>query len=129
MASNPQVGTILHNDNDEDALVVPEGTTLIDGLLSLVEEVYGGERFAPDNPAIIAALDHATVGVWRSCTKKWTEAEGVDTEGYNGWWAPDGDGARTITVAAYSGSAYVLGEMAEEAEQTDPSGRAGGSDG
>ena len=116
-SSTPKIGTVLHNDNDEDALVVPDGTTLIDGLLMLVEEVYGGERFAPDNPAIVAALEHAYVGVWHSCSVRWAQDNNVDTEGYNGWWAPDGDGKRSITVASYSGSAYVLGEMAEAAGQ------------
>lgn len=115
MASNPvpAIGTILTNENDEQSMVVELHTTLLDGLLELIAEAYGGDHFAPDNPAIVDALAHATIGTWRTCSKQWCEANEVDDEDFNTYWAPDGDGEHTITVVAYPGSVYVLGEMAE----------------
>lgn len=40
------------------------------------------------------------LAIWRSCTKAWREANNI-TE-FDEYWAPDGDGRRTIDVAVWS---------------------------
>lgn len=110
-----KVGEVLYCE-DGSAIVVEPGTTPLAGLLSLLEADYGGEPFAEDNPAILAALPRVRVEEWRSCTKSWCESENVDREGYVSYWAPNGDGASRITVARYDGHAYELGDQAAEAE-------------
>lgn len=107
----PEPGTVLHCD-DGVAIVVIEGTSAADALIQMVRDGYGGlHDFSPTNPAIVEAVDRTRVEIWRSCTRKWQEAEMAET-GYDDWWAPHGDGARQIWVAWYDGSAYSLGEAA-----------------
>lgn len=118
----PTVGTVFHGD-DGDAVVVEPGTTPLDGLLTLLEEGYGGDRFAADNPAVLEALPSVRVEVWRSCSKAWREGEGVGDEWTTDWWAPSGDGRRQVTVAWYDGSLYSLGEAAEGPEADDQPGK------
>jgi hypothetical protein len=107
----PQPGTVLRG-GEGAAVVVPSGTSPLDGLNAILDAEYGGEPFAADNPAIVAALPKVRVETWRSCTKAWREGEGVDDDWCDDWWAPDGDGARQITVARYDGRPYALGDAA-----------------
>lgn len=113
----PRPGAVLRGD-DGEALVVTEGADPIGALIELVNESYGGPPFARDNPVIVEAAQGLKVEVWRSCTAAYCEAEGIDTDGYDGWWTPDGDGKRKIHVLNYEGDVYDLGERAEEAEPT-----------
>jgi hypothetical protein len=98
---------------DGHAVVVEHGTTPLDGLLTLLQDGYGGERFAPDNPAIVKALPSVKVSVWRSCTKAWKESNYGPDDPDDPWWSEDGDGRRQITVAWYPDDLYRLGERAE----------------
>ncbi len=116
MARVPRQGDVLRSD-DGSAIVVNADATQVDGLLDLIEAEYGGDRFASTNPVIVAAATEVRIEVWRSCTKAWREAEGIDVDA--GWWSPEGDGRRSITVAYYDGNAYMLGEAAEQAEQAE----------
>lgn len=112
------VGMVL-NCTDGHAVVVEDGTAPLDGLLTLLQEGYGGARFAPDNPAIVEALPSVSVRVWHSCTKVWKESNWYDGEPEDDWFAEDGDGRRQITVAWFDGALYDLGERAEAAEPSD----------
>lgn len=114
MSHTPKSGDVLRSD-DGETIVVVEGTDPLDALIDLLAYSYGGD-FERTNPVIVEAASRLKVEVWRSCTRDWCEAEGVDDEGTTGWWAPNGDGAREIHAVFYDGSVYDLGERAEEAE-------------
>lgn len=113
--------TVLRDDNGDVGLVVPEGTPVIEAVLTLVQETYGGDLFSPDNPAIVQAAEGLRVERWHSCTKAFREAECIGDGDPDGeWWAPHGDGKRTIFVLPFEGDAYSLGEEAEALESTEP---------
>ena len=114
--SVPKDWTVLRGE-DGYAIVVPPGTSTTEALCELLMAEHGVEA-KPDHPAIAAACEGLRVEVWRSCTAAWAEAEGVDTEGYNGWWAPDGDGKRWLHAFHFEGDLYGLGDLIES-EQSD----------
>lgn len=115
----PKVGS-LFNTEDGYALVVEEGTEPIDAMIALVAEVYGGDDFSRDNPAIVAATEGERVERWHSCTKAWKEAENIeDFDSYTDWWASGGDGKRFVWVFCPGKSVYCIGEEAEELEPHD----------
>lgn len=105
---------MLRSD-DGVAIVIERGTSLLDALLTLLEQEYGVPRFSETNSVIVQAIAGVHIEVWQSCTKTWRESR--DIEDGMDWWAPDGDGRRSITVAYYEGDAYLLGENAETAEK------------
>lgn len=114
--------TIMRDeDADGVAMTIPDGMTdPLDALIALVSEDYGGEvaSWSKENPVLLAALDDVQIETWRSCTKAWCESEGIDPDGYtSGYWAPSGDGARSIRVVYYRDDAYSLGEEAGQAEK------------
>jgi hypothetical protein len=112
----PAPGTILRGE-DGCALVVAECADVLDALIELVGEEYGGE-WGRDNPVLVKEAEGLVIEAWHSCSKAWKEAECVeDWDGYMDWWAPDGDGKRTVWVLNIDRSVYALGEMAEEAEK------------
>src|SRR4051812_7271100 len=103
---SPKVGDVLHCD-EGSAVVVEPGTTPLAGLLTLLEEGYGGDRFAETNPAVLVALPRVRVEQWMSCSKAYRD-EHCDAY-IDDWWSADGDGKRSITVAYYDGNTYDLG--------------------
>jgi hypothetical protein len=105
------IGTTLLCDNGY-AVVVAPGTSALDGLLTLLEEGYGSPRFAPDNPAIVAALESTQCVTWWSCTRAWKEANNREDFWFDDYWAEDGDGKRSIDVVWVNGDIYLLGENA-----------------
>lgn len=111
--ARPAMWSVLSSD-DSDSIVVPQGTEVADAVVVLLSERYGG-RFSPGNPAIVAACEGVKVEVWRSCSRALMEAEGVG-DGESDWWAPFGDGKRSIHVVDIGQSAYSLGEAAAEYE-------------
>lgn len=116
MRRTPKVGDVLRCEYGE-AVVVQPGTGLVEGLLTLLVESYGGPRFAADNPAIVQALPRVTRQTWRSTTKAYREGEVIDDAFLDDYWCPDGDGARQIVIVHYDGNIYDLGDMAADAEQ------------
>lgn len=113
-------GASLRGDDDPGvALVINRDMDPIDALREILTSEYGGD-WSRDNPVLVEASSQVKVQVWRSCTKAWREAEGVDDEWSSNWWAPHGDGKRQVLVAYYPGDPYDLGERAEAAESTPP---------
>lgn len=110
MAHTPKPWTLLHDDDGESSIVVPEGASVTEAVLELVEQVTG-DRFEPDNPAIVDAVAGLEVETWRSTTWRWREGEGVTEDD---WWAPDGDGRRTIEVVSLNRSVHALADAAAE---------------
>lgn len=114
--------TVLSGGDHSDgtAMTVPEiAADPMEALIALLSEDYGGEgaEWSRDNPVLIEAVKDCRFETWHSCTKKWCENEGINPDEWNGgWWAPSGDGARSIRVFYYDGNAYDLGEQAEAAE-------------
>lgn len=104
---------------DGEAIVVADGTDEIDGLIALVQAVYGGE-WSRENPVLVEAAKDVKIETWRSCTKAWREAElgGMD-ETFPDWWAPHGDGRREVLVAFYPGYVDDLGDEAANWERLD----------
>lgn len=77
------------------------GTALDDGDMVTAIVVTRGWTDAQIREAIADAyleLDDYELDVWRNCTRRWREAQGVDT-GHDNYWHPEGDGASTIDVA------------------------------
>jgi hypothetical protein len=110
----PQLWSRLSDPESGDcAIVVQRDTTPLDALLTLIEEETG-DRFDPNNPFLVKEAATATVEVWRSCSKRWREDEGVDPC-METWWAPDGDGKRWCYVVSSIRSPWVLAELAEAA--------------
>lgn len=115
--SAPAHWSVLRNEDGEASLVVPEGTDVVEALLTLVEEEYGGGPFARDNPAIVDALEAADISVWRRYSPERAVNEGIcEDDQSHGWWGPSGDLGDPITVLVYDGDPYSLGEEAEAAE-------------
>lgn len=108
----PSDWTVLHGE-DGYAIVVPPGTSPDEAFIELLA-AHHGVGAAPDHPAVVAACEGLKVEVWRSCTAAWAEAEGVDIEGMNGWWAPHGDGKRWIHVLCFEGDLYGIGDSIEQ---------------
>lgn len=118
MTHIPELWSILRGE-DGTAIVVPEGTSPVDALLSLVEEEFGGERFSPDNPAIVEAAHGLKIEAWHDCSDSQTRDEyGEDSDSLLGFWAPNGDGKHTIHVLSLDYSGYYLGELCEEHESS-----------
>lgn len=114
-AAKPKPGTTLTSDHDSGvALVIERGDSLVDALLDLVVEEYGGPKFTPDNPAIVAAMSDVKIETWRSCSKQWREDNGADE--WEAYWSTEGDGRRLIEVLWYPDDVYELGLAAEAAE-------------
>lgn len=104
--------TVLRDDDGECAIVVPKHVDVTEALIEAVQQVHG-ELFTADNPAIVEAAKDLKVECWHSCTKAWKEAECVDSDLDGDWWAPHGDGKRSIYVVAIEQSLYVIGDEAE----------------
>lgn len=118
MPTTTKPWTVLHSEDGDESITVPgPDTDVVDALLTLIEETYGGDRFAPDNPAILAAAEGVKVERWFSVTKQMRESEGID-DGFESYYTPNGDGRRSIWVVSIQTSGYWLGEKCEEA--TDP---------
>jgi hypothetical protein len=107
------MGTVLRSDHDDASIVVPEGADPLDALIDLVVHFYGG-TFTRTNPVLVREAADLHVQQWRSCTKSWREANGVDD--WDDYWSPDGDGARTCHVVHTDLDLYELGVEAAEAE-------------
>ena len=105
---------MLRDEDGDNSIVVPAADTpVVEAVLEAVCQVHG-DQFQPDNPVIIEAAKGLKVECWHSCTKAWKEAENVeDYDSYNDWWAPHGDGKRSIYVVAIERSLYVIGDEAE----------------
>lgn len=116
--SGMTVGRVLNTETGTSAMVVTEGADPLASLLDLLEEVYGGDRFSPTNPAIVAALADVAVEEWRTCTADWLASEGLDLDegGVTGWWASEGDGPNAVWVLSLRRDAYCVAEDAEDAE-------------
>lgn len=116
--------TILSGGDHSDGTAMTVPDDMADPLFALIELVsqdYGGAlaEWSKDNPVLVEAVKDCRFETWHSCTKKWCENEGIDPDEWNGgWWAPSGDGARSIRVFYYDGNAYDLGEEAEQVEET-----------
>lgn len=105
--------TVLRDGDGDCAIVVPGADTdPTEALIEAVQQVHG-ELFTADNPAIVEAAKDLKVECWHSCTKAWKEAENVDDFDTGDWWAPHGDGKRSIYVVAIDKSLYVIGDEAE----------------
>ena len=119
MPTKPKIGSSMYDsEGGGHSIVVADGTEPIDALLDLMRTCYGGE-FSRTNPVLVEEAKGLKVEVWRSCTKAYREAEGIDSD-YQDYWSPDGDGRRSIHVLYLARSVWVLGEMAEEAEGGEP---------
>ena len=114
----PKPGTVLLSD-DGCALVVPhQDYNVLDALIEIVEDQHGGD-VTLTNPYLTKLAAETKVQVWYSCSKAWQEAESVGddyTDYASDWWAPYGDGKRSVYVVSVDVSGYTLGELAEEAE-------------
>jgi hypothetical protein len=100
------------------AIVVPVHTPPIEALIELIH-TYCGNVYSADNPVLVAEAEGLKVEWWYSCTKAWREAEGAPDMDTWDWWAPHGDGKRSISVVSVDRSIYVLDEMAAEAEPAE----------
>lgn len=109
----PKPGTVLRGEAGS-ALVVEPGTAPLDALLTMLEEEYGGERFAESNSVVAARAGEVRIETWHSYLKWQREDQGVDD--FEDYWGPDGQGKRSITVAYFDGSVYDLGDEAQAAE-------------
>jgi hypothetical protein len=113
--SVPKFWSTLHDEDGSSAIVVPEGTDPLEALVELLNAEYG-RVFSRDNPVLVKEAAGLKIQRWFSCTKAWKEAESVGEEEEE-WWAPNGDGKRSIFVVSSDRSTYVLGEIAEEADE------------
>ena len=102
--------------DEGSAVVVPPGTEPIDALIHLVKEECGGETWSRTNPTLVEAAENVRIQIWYSCTKAWKQNNWVD-EPDDPYWAPDGDGKRTLLVAYYDGNTYALGDDAQAHEK------------
>lgn len=102
--------------DDEDAISVPEGWTDVMGALLELLTSETGAVFDRDNPVLTEEAKSLHIETWSSCTKRWCEDNGIYPEDYGAtnWWAPDGDGKRSVRVLHYPGSLWVLSERAME---------------
>lgn len=110
-------GDIL-SDTTGDTIVVTEGDDPVTCLLWLIQERYGGELFARDNPVVVRVAEGLKVESWRTCSVEWMEANEV-TDDCIGYWAANGDGPNVIWVLSTTQNGYSLGEECEEWEVTD----------
>ena len=107
----PKPWTVLYgSDDDSNAIVVPEGTSTTHALCELVAAVHGVDT-DEHNPVIAREAERLKVETWRSCTKAWREAEGIYE--FDSYWAPHGDGSRTIQVVHFDGDVYGIGDEIE----------------
>lgn len=113
----PRLGTLLIDpDEDTVAITVAKDSDPLDALLALLEESTG-ERFERDNSFLVGEAKALRVEEWRSCTKQWREDNNADDNGFESYWAPDGDGRRWCYVVSSDRSPWVTAELAAAAEQ------------
>jgi hypothetical protein len=123
MSKTPKPGAVLQGDPGV-AVVMADDWTPWDALRSLVLATAGYDLpdSARDTPAADDLLADLKVLRWRSCTKAYREANGVDED----WWAEDGDGARSIRVGWYeTDDLYDLAVVAPLLALLDETGEAG----
>lgn len=110
----PALWSTMRSD-DGTSIVVPEDADATDALLEMLVSECGGD-FTRDNPVVQREAAGLKVELWRSCSKAYRENEaGIDPY-CEDWWAPDGDGKRTIHVVYYDGAIWALHDEAEEAK-------------
>lgn len=111
----PKMWSTLMSD-EGTSIVVPEGTEPTEALLAMLWEC-GGD-FTAENPVVKRVAADLKVEVWRSCSKAYIEAEVFDDCAEDSdWWAPGGDGKRSIHVVYYDGPIYALYDEAEAARE------------
>jgi hypothetical protein len=115
MAKMPRMWDVLMDDSGPTAIVVPLATKPIDALIALLSE-HCGNQYSATNPVLIAEVEGMRIERWHSCTKQWQEDNNMPEMGYGDWWAPHGDGKRSISVFPILRSVDVLDEMAAEVE-------------
>lgn len=112
----PAPGTTFQCEDGGYALVLASASDdRYVAMVDLITYCYGG-TWPAGNVVLAEAAATLRVETWRSCTKSYRESMGVDDEWSPDWWAPDGDGARSVVVAYYDGDAYGLGERAARVE-------------